>query len=60
MKRFFKQKTIAAFFDILNSDETLRIHSAQEIFTQQLIKNSRSGIKPVKEKLFTKLVEGPR
>ena len=45
MKRFFRQRNHSAFFDILNSDETLRIHSAKEILTQQHIKNSLSGIK---------------
>ena len=45
MKRFFRQRNHSAFFDILNGDETLRIHSAQEILTQQHIKNALSGIK---------------
>ena len=42
---FLYAKNRGAFFDILNSDETLQIHSAQEILTQQHIKNACSRIK---------------
>ena len=45
--------THSQFFDVLNNDETIRMHSTSNTSSQQLIKNARSSIK--KQGLKTRL-----
>ena len=42
---FHQAKNQSQFFRVLNNDETIRIHSASNIASQQHIKNARSSIK---------------
>ena len=42
---FHHSKSHSQFFDVLNNDETIRMHSTSNTSSQQLIKNARSSIK---------------
>ena len=42
---FHHARNHSQFFDVLNNDETIRMHSTSNIASQQHIKNARSSIK---------------
>ena len=56
---FHHARNHSQFFDVLNKDETIRMHSTSNIASQQHIKNARSSIKKqLKKGLHSKLAEG--
>ena len=60
MKRFLTQKTRAHFFYILISDETLGMHSEQEILNQQYVRMLFPELNNSSWNVFPKIVEGPK